>query len=129
MRKCPYDCLFISDVEPHTRQNIDDSHGDPTSNTVESFYRLTASNIGDQVLYTSLVAQLGEKTRPVALHLDASGFNQSRNLVSLSQKTTNYEYTTQNHKITPSKESPSAISEEEAQEQKPDGKILHQKTE
>lgn len=95
----------------------------PPPTSFRGFHNLTASNIGDQVFYTSLLAQLGEKTRPVALHLDASGFNQSRNLVSLSQKTTNYEYNTQNHKIAQTNESLSAISREAAQQQKPEGKI------
>jgi hypothetical protein len=96
----------------------------PPRTSCRCFYKLTASNIGDQVFYTSLLAQLGEKTRPVALHLDASGFNQSRNLVSLSQRTTNYEYNTQNHKIAQTNESTSAISKEAAQQQKPEGKNI-----
>ena len=32
--KLPSDCLFISDVEPQTRQHTDDSNGDPTPNIV-----------------------------------------------------------------------------------------------
>lgn len=34
VRKLPSDCLFISDVEPQTRQHTDDSNGDPTPNIV-----------------------------------------------------------------------------------------------
>lgn len=47
----------------------------PPPTSYRGFYKLTTSDIGDQVFYASLLAQLGEKTRPVALHLDASGFN------------------------------------------------------